>query len=84
MLFCIAQSRKFKSHGTQVDIKVHSNADHNLELLQVELAIAVLIGLSVNGLFKWRRRIFKNQAKFFWGQISFHVNNVFLGVELNL
>ena len=63
--------KPFQMATTQVDIKVHSKSDHNLELLQVELAIAVLIGLSVNGLFKWRRRIFKNQAKFFWGQISF-------------
>ena len=81
MLFCIAQSRKFKSHGTQVDIKVHSNADHNLELLQVELAIAVLIGLSVNGLFKWRRRIFKNQAKFFGGKSVFMSIMYFWGLS---
>ena len=81
MLFCIAQSRKFKSHGTQVDIKVHSNADHNLELLQVELAIAVLIGLSVNGLFKWRRKILKNQKKFFWGKSVLMSIMYFLGLS---
>ena len=49
-----------------------SKSDHNLELLQVELAIAVLIGLSVNG-----EGFSRTKQSFFGGKSV-------LGVELNL